>query len=309
MSRSAVVRGVTLGRLAAVGALLGALAVVDTGAAPAVTAGLLPCVVHDAAIGARSVQGGPNDPNALPNGSSDPLAGRPHAAKASAGSITVPVAVHVVTSGGQGAPKPSQIDAQMRVLNAAYAGATSRSAAATPFRFELVSVDTTDNASWYTVGYQSRAERLMKTALRVGGAGTLNVYLANLGGGLLGWATFPDAYERAAEMDGVVILTDSLPGGTDEHYSEGDTLVHEAGHWLGLYHTFQNGCSTNNDYVADTAPEKSPAFHCPVGRDTCPASGVDPITNFMDYTWDSCMDEFTVGQATRMNDMWSAFRA
>ena len=217
---------------------------------------------------------------------------------------TINVYFHVINKGtgiANGDVPLSQINDQIAVLNAAYAGSG--------FSFNLVGVTRTTNASWYTMGSGSAAEAQAKAALRQGGSADLNIYSANLGGGLLGWATFPSSYAGNPKNDGVVILAGSVPGGNAAPYNQGDTLTHEVGHWLGLYHTFQGGCTTSNDGVSDTPAEKSPAYGCPVGRDSCKnKAGVDPIFNFMDYTDDACMDQFSAGQASRMASAWSTYR-
>ena len=231
--------------------------------------------------------------------------------KKSGGAITIPVYFHVINKGTgieNGDIPDHMLRAQVKVLNDSYAGATG--GAGTPFRFELAGIDRTTNADWFDMGILSIQERQAKAALRRGGPEALNLYTTN-GGGYLGWATFPSSYSSQPTQDGVVVLYSSLPGGSLYPYNEGDTGTHEVGHWLGLYHTFQNGCTPNNDYVEDTAAEVSPAFGCPVGRDSCTRSsypGTDPVFNFMDYTDDPCMFEFTVGQSLRMESMYAQYR-
>jgi hypothetical protein len=227
------------------------------------------------------------------------------------GSVTIPVYFHVVTRGAgyaNGDVPDRMLRDQIDVMNAGYAGAVAPGGANTPFRFALVGVTRTVNERWFNAGIGSAAEREMKSALRVGGAETLNFYVTNAGGVYLGWATFPSSYAGDPAMDGVVVLYDSLPGGTDARFNEGDTGTHEVGHWLGLYHTFQDSCSALNDRVADTPAERSPAFGCQKGRDTCPTAGLDPVENFMDYSDDPCLYRFSAGQSTRMESLALQYR-
>ncbi|MGH3729487.1 MAG: zinc metalloprotease [Micromonosporaceae bacterium] len=226
--------------------------------------------------------------------------GEPTSAAASVSVIAHVISKDTTRAGGN--IPDSMISAQIDVLNQAFAGQTG--GAATGFSFTLTKTTRTVNPKWYDMARRGN-ERAAKSALHEGGYNTLNMYISDLGQNLLGYATFPGG---DLTMDGVVVLNESLPGGSAGNYNQGDTGTHEVGHWIGLYHTFQGGC-TGGDSVDDTAPEASPAYECPTGRDTCSGGGPDPITNFMDYTYDNCMYEFTSGQASRMQSQWAAYRA
>jgi hypothetical protein len=208
----------------------------------------------------------------------------------------------------------TMIREQIRVLNDLSVVQRRRTGGAnTGFAFDLAGITRTTNATWFSQLVTNLSVELeAKTALHRGGNGTLNVYTVD-GGPYLGFAYFPDILTDPtyAILDGVVLDWRSLPGGSFAIYSEGDTATHEVGHWLALYHTFDGKCGSKGDYVADTPAEFSPAFNCPVGRDSCAGAsqpGLDPIFNFMDYTQDSCMFEFTTGQTARMQAAWAAFR-
>ena len=231
------------------------------------------------------------------------------AAAVTATPVSVPVAFHVIRAdltveGGNVTGR--QIRRQIAVLNASYGGTTG--GAATGFQFSLVSIDRTTNASWFRLN--GGKEKKVKAALKVGGPETLNIYSADLGNSLLGWAYLAQDAASVGVLDGVIVHYKSLPGGGwGPDYSGGDTATHEVGHWLDLLHTFQGGCNGDGDLIDDTPAEASAAYECPVGRDTCAAAGLDPITNFMDYTFDSCMFRFTPDQAVRMQAAWQAYRA
>ncbi|KAH8830656.1 metalloprotease [Flagelloscypha sp. PMI_526] len=248
-----------------------------------------------------------------------------------ANGTTIDVYFHVIykskTEAGGYVPT-EQIEAQIDVMNEAYAimGIT----------WNLADTEYIKNSNWFnTVGPDETAQTTMKSKYRTGGKADLNVYtvgfVSGSGQGLLGYSTFPSDYDSNPDDDGVVMLFSSTPGGATENYNEGQTLTHEAGHWVGLYHTFQGGCTGSGDQVSDTPAEavryssltgierryiytyhflQNPASGCPAdSTDTCPKQkGTDPIHNFMDYSYDSCMTEFTAGQASRAADQLATYR-
>jgi len=304
---------VTTGSLALVAGMLAATAAVPASAlAPAADRASACVDGHGPATANARVRQGArqNEPKPF-EGTGDAYRTLDNAATLAAGEVDIPTWFHIVTPTTATQADRDRLKqlatSQLAVLNEAYDGRTGAEASATtPFNFTLAGFTYPVNDAWYTVT-PGGVEREMKAATRVGGKNTLNVWTANIGDDLLGWATFPT--RKLSTNDGVVILDESMPGGTAGKYALGDTLTHEVGHWLALYHTFQGGCKGQGDQVADTAPEAGPQFNCPIGADSCTSPGADPIHNYMDYTQDSCMYEFTAGQVARMSDAWNQYRA
>jgi hypothetical protein len=216
--------------------------------------------------------------------------------------VDVPVYVHVMAAAdGTGDVTDRQIAEQVAVLNRTYGGAESTEAAATGFSFTLAGVDRYYDDAWHN----DKQSNVYRKATRQGGANALNMWLVEFG--YLGIATFPWDYANQGGVDGVRVLWSSLPGGTETNYNLGETATHEVGHWLGLFHVFQGGCR-DGDEVADTPAQSVATNGCPEGQDSCAGGGVDSIHNYMDYSYDSCYTQFTLGQATRMQQMWGAYR-
>ncbi len=217
----------------------------------------------------------------------------------------VPVYFHVLAKSkkaSDGWVSDEQIRQQIEVLNAAFRNVGSG------FQFQLKGTTRTVNARWHDMATFSD-ELEAKRALKVGDAKTLNIYSTSVS---LGFAYYPKivagGYGGYQVADGVAIHFGSMPGGNIRNYNLGHTATHEVGHWLGLPHTFDQGCIGHGDHVDDTPAMSVPSSGCPVGKDTCPEPGEDPIENYMDYSYDSCYSEFSAGQVKRMQEQYLHWR-
>jgi hypothetical protein len=134
----------------------------------------------------------------------------------------------------------------------------------------------------------------------------LNLWVCNLGGGLLGYAQFPGG---PAATDGVVILYSSFgrTGTVSAPYDKGRTATHEVGHWLNLRHIWGDA-SCGSDLVNDTPTQQTSNYGCPTyPHKTCSnTTSGDMFMNYMDYTDDGCMNMFSAGQKTRMQALFAS---
>ncbi|KAL1798097.1 hypothetical protein ACET3X_002134 [Alternaria dauci] len=226
--------------------------------------------------------------------------------------LNIDVVVHVITPGdiyGEGYISDERLVAQMEVLNHAFEPVG--------FQFKLVNTTRTINEFWYNNLLEARpAERQVSAALRQGTLATLNIYsMGVVNTTETAWATLPAS---EAPYDGVFQNNTAFLGGS-RPLNEGITLVHEVGHWCGLYHVFSFGCAVSYDYVADTPIQTDPRprvdarLDCKSSSnprlDTCPDQpGLDSIHNYMSYSADYCRYEFTPGQIQRMREQMAKHR-
>ena len=240
-------------------------------------------------------------------------------------SFEVGVYIHMLLPGSAATTPVTQqeLAALVDILNDHFSGTdgglscgpgSTPDAAAMPITFTLSGVEFYENSPfWSTIENSST-----RTSFALANIDTndplqrplnnINIFIGDIFS--LGSAVFPDWYPENDPRHNIVMNYRSIPGATGAlpDFDEGDTVTHEVGHYLGLYHTFQGGCSGGGDMVADTAPQSSPTFGCPDGRNSCSGGGSDPIYNFMDYSDDCCMYKFTQGQVDRMIDQLMTYR-
>ncbi|UOQ65916.1 M43 family zinc metalloprotease [Hymenobacter volaticus] len=242
------------------------------------------------------------------------------ARRSTTGVITIPVVVHVLYNVEAQNVSDAQVAAQITVLNKDFAKANADArlipaafaplAVNTNIQFVLAKQDPTGAQTTGIIHKQTKitsftTNDVVKFSKRGGddawpASNYLNLWVCNLGGGLLGYAQFPGG---KANTDGVVVLYSSLPGGSSVSYNKGRTATHEVGHWLNLRHIWGD-TNCGNDLVADTPTQQTSNYGCPdYPHITCNNKG-DMSMNYMDYTDDACMYMFSAGQAARMNALF-----
>jgi hypothetical protein len=240
--------------------------------------------------------------------------------------VTIPVVFHVVWRTTAENVSDAKLLAQLQQINDDFARLNSDAGqtpslfaslgADTEIRFCLAQRDPSGNPTTGIVRRQTTVTAFSSNdAVKYtanGGSNAwprdsyLNIWVANLSGGLLGYAQFPGG---AAATDGVVVLYSSVGSiaspGSGAPFNMGRTATHEVGHWLNLRHIWGDA-TCGNDQVSDTPVHNTSNGGCPTypHYSTCTGSPVEMTMNYMDYTDDGCMNIFTLGQKTRMQALF-----
>lgn len=239
----------------------------------------------------------------------------------------IPVVIHILYSSPEENISLEQIMSQLTVLNSDYRRLNSDSTN-TPAKFKPLSTDIgiefalatrtpdgkpTDGIERISLSGAPFKERYINEIIKPNTiwdpSRYLNIWVANLAGGVLGFAQFPEssslegipAEVGGAKTDGVVInfIGFGTMGTVNAPFDKGRTVTHEVGHWLGLRHVWGDGDCSATDYCADTPPLDGPHFGCPTDAQDCTGNNA-MIQNFMDYTDDKCMSLFTNDQKMRI---------
>ena len=226
------------------------------------------------------------------------------------GAITIPVVINIIES-SPGKVTDAQINSQIAILNEDFNNNNSRtSGIPSEFAAAVADIDitftrsavirkTSSVSSWGTNDAMKFASQGGIDATDT--ANNLNIWVCEIGGGILGYAQFPGG---ASATDGVVIGTDFF-GETNAGgiYGHGRTATHEVGHWLNLRHIWGDGRCNRDDFVADTPISDAPNYNCP-SYPTVNCRSTDMTMNYMDYVQDDCMYMFTNGQNDRMRALF-----
>ncbi|MCK7589363.1 zinc metalloprotease [Subsaxibacter sp. CAU 1640] len=256
-------------------------------------------------IAAKKPDGAGNG-NGNGNGGSDPDPGTGD----NLGVITIPVYVHVIYSTSAQNISDTQINSQITVLNRDFRKNNSDSnqvpslfsGVATDSEIEFVLAGTFRHAnsqsSWGTNDAMKAAYPPVTPQTH------LNIWVCNIGGGILGYAQFPGG---PSSTDGVVISPQyfGTTGYVSAPFDKGRTATHEVGHYLNLRHIWGDGRCNRDDYVSDTPSSDRPNYGCP-SFPTNHCNSTDMTMNYMDYTDDACMYMFTEGQKARMRTIFES---
>ena len=220
------------------------------------------------------------------------------------GVVTIPVYIHVVYSNSNENISDAQIQSQMTVLNDDFRRANG-DANQTPSLFAPVAADTEIQFTLAGVFRHSNSRTSWGTNDAVKGSYPpvtpsthLNMWVCNIGGGILGYAQFPGGNSAT---DGVVMSPQyfGTTGYVAAPFDGGRTTTHEVGHYLNLRHIWGDGRCNRDDFVSDTPKSDRPNYGCP-SFPTTHCRSTDMTMNYMDYTDDACMNMFSAGQKSRM---------
>lgn len=245
----------------------------------------------------------------------------------------IPIVFHVIHNDGDENISKEQIKDQVRILNEDYRRLNADTvntnsifksiAADSKIEFRLASVDPAGNCTDGIVRLRSYLTENAKDEVKAlswwDNTKYLNVWVVKSidpmgsSGTVLGYAYYPDIAMLIPEIDGIIIRSDYVGSiGTAKAGGDpGRTLTHEVGHYLGLPHTFDDGCSNSGDGISDTPPAKDPNYGCPTGVNSCSTDNpnlIDQIENYMDYSNGSCMNMFSQGQKAVFDNTFLAYR-